>query len=241
MIKSHVSRPPSYLRQAVSFIALSIVCTLTSAASAADISVLTPPNMKAILADIAPQFQQATGHTFTVSYAPADAVKKKILAGDAADVAITLKPLAGELAKTQIVAASSTWTLVYRLSGPQKCAEARHQFVEAFKRSLLAAHSIAYSDPPKGGISGVYFSRLIERMGLADAMRSKTKLVQPGGGPLVAAVSSGEAEIGVDQLSSLVGKPLQVVVALPSEFGVDIVMSACVVAGAKQATLRRPS
>ncbi len=188
--------------------------------------------------DIAPQFQQATGHTLTVSYAPADAVKKKILAGDAADVAITLKPLAGELAKDgKIVGGAvdigrSFIAVAVRKGAPKPDISS----IEAFKRSLLTAHSITYSDPPKGGISGVYFSRLIERIGLADAMRSKTKLVPPGGGPLVAAVSSGEAEIGIDQLSSLVGKPgLDVVGVLPSEFGVDIVMSAGLVADAKQA------
>jgi molybdate transport system substrate-binding protein len=150
-----------------------------------------------------------------------------------------LKPLAQELAQQgRIVAGSvadvgrSFIAVAVRTGAPKPDISS----IAAFKRSLLAARSIAYSDPPKGGISGVYFAALLDRLGLADEMRPKTKLVPPGGVALVAALQNGEADIGIDQLSSFVGKPgLDVVGILPSEFGVDIVMSAGVIAGAKQA------
>jgi molybdate transport system substrate-binding protein len=192
--------------------------------------------MKAILADLTPEFERSTGHKLIINYAPADAVKAKIIAGDAADVAITLKPLVAELAKDGKIVGGvdigrSFIAVAVRSGAPKPDISS----VEAFKRSLLAAHSIAYSDPPKGGISGIYFARLIDRMGLADQMRPKTRLVAPGGGPLVEAVAKGDAEIGVDQLSSLVNKPgIDVVGILPKEFDIDIVMSAGVIVGARQ-------
>jgi molybdate transport system substrate-binding protein len=207
-------------------------------ADAAEISVLTPPNMKAILTDLTADFHRASGDVLAIQYAPADAVKRRILGGDAVDAAITLKPLTKELAQDgkmvpgSIADVGRSFIAVAVRSGVPK---PDISSIAAFKRSLLAASSIAYSDPPKGGISGVYFAALLDRLGLAEEMQPKTKLVPPGGAALVAALQSGEADIGIDQLSSFLGQPgLDVVGVLPSEFGVDIIMSAGVVADAKQ-------
>lgn len=217
---------------------VAVAAAIPLQARATEINVLTPPNMKAILADLTAEFERSTGNTLVISYAPADAVKTKILAGDTVDVAITLKPLMNDLSKSGKIAAGSSIdvgrsfiALAVRKGAPKPDINS----AAAFKRSLLAAHSIAYSDPFKGGIAGVYFAGLLDRLGLADQMRPKTKLVPPGGGPLVEVIANGEAEIGVDQVSSFTGKPdIEIVGILPEEFGVDIVMRAGVVAGSKQ-------
>jgi len=65
---------------------------------------------------------------------------------------------------------------------------------EAFKQTLLAAKSIAYSNPAAGGASGVYFSKLLERMGIAEQMKAKTKY-PPAGGNSANLVVSGEADL----------------------------------------------
>jgi molybdate transport system substrate-binding protein len=224
----------------VAAVLVAALATRPLPAQAAEISVLTPPNMKAILTDLTADFQRASGDVLAIQYAPAEAVKRRILDGDAVDAAITLKPLTNDLAQQgkmvpgSIADVGRSFIAVAVRSGAPK---PDISSIAAFKSSLLAARSIVYSDPPKGGISGVYFAALLDRLGLADAMQPKTKLVPPGGAALVAALQSGEADIGIDQLSSFVGKPgLDVVGILPSEFGVDIVMSAGVVAGAKQPT-----
>ena len=73
--------------------------------------------------------------------------------------------------------------------------------VEAFKQALLAAKSVAYIDPASGGSSGIYVARLLERLGIADAIKPKAKLKQ--GGYVADLVVSGEAEIGIHQISEI--------------------------------------
>ena len=85
---------------------------------------------------------------------------------------------------------------------------------EAFKRALLAAKAVCYS---KTGISGIYFPTVMERLGIADEMKSK--IVMPEPGVLVGTlVASGQAEIGVQQISELMPVPgIEVVGPLPAE------------------------
>ena len=74
--------------------------------------------------------------------------------------------------------------------------------VDAFKKTLLAAKSIVYADPAKGGASGVYFAKVAERLGIADALKSKTILVP--GAQAAEVVAKGEAELGIAQASEIV-------------------------------------
>jgi molybdate transport system substrate-binding protein len=96
---------------------------------------------------------------------------------------------------------------------------------EKLKAALLAAKSISYADPAKGGASGVYFAKVIDRLGIADQMKSKTVLV-PGAeaGELVA---KGEVEMGVAQASEIAAVPgAQVVGPLPGDLNSAIVFAA---------------
>jgi molybdate transport system substrate-binding protein len=87
--------------------------------------------------------------------------------------------------------------------------------VESFKRTLRLARSVAYVDPAAGGTSGIYFSRLLERLGVADAVKPKAVLVP--GGAVAQRVATGEAEIGIQMASELVGvKGVTLVGPLPA-------------------------
>ena len=92
--------------------------------------------------------------------------------------------------------------------------------VEAFKRTLLAAKSVAYIDPKAGGSSGIYFDGLLARLGIADEVRPKAKLKQ--GGHVADLVASGEAELGVHQISEILPvKGVVLVGPLPAEVLID--------------------
>src|SRR5262249_9427714 len=69
--------------------------------------------------------------------------------------------------------------------------------VEAFKRTLASSKSIVYST----GLSGVYVSDLLKRLGIADEL--KPKLRQVSGVPVGEIVARGEADIGFQQMSEL--------------------------------------
>ena len=88
--------------------------------------------------------------------------------------------------------------------------------VEAFKHTLLSAKSIVYADPAKGGLSGVYFARVLDRLGLTEQLRAKTILVP--GAQAAEVVAKGDAELGVAQGSEIVPvSGAQLVGPLPGE------------------------
>jgi molybdate transport system substrate-binding protein len=73
---------------------------------------------------------------------------------------------------------------------------------EAFKRTLLAAKSIATGNPAAGGAASVYFWKLLERMGIAEEMKAKAKFA-PAGKLAADLLVAGEANLGVMQTSEL--------------------------------------
>ncbi len=104
------------------------------------------------------------------------------------------------------------------------CAPARRKpdiaTVEALKRALLAARSIAYSDGP----SGAYIAGLLERLGIAEEMKPKTKLTSR---PVAELVAEGEAEIGLQQIVAILPvKGAELVGPLPAELQNVIVYAA---------------
>jgi molybdate transport system substrate-binding protein len=103
--------------------------------------------------------------------------------------------------------------------------------VEALKRALIAAKSVAYTQE---GASGMHFSGVIERLGIAEAVRAKA-VRQPGGliGELVAA---GKAEIAIQQIPELMAVPgIELAGPLPAEIQLITVSSAGVFSGTKHA------
>jgi molybdate transport system substrate-binding protein len=77
--------------------------------------------------------------------------------------------------------------------------------VEAFKKALLEAKSVSFIDPASGGSSGIYMEKLIERLGVSDQVKPKEKLKQ--GGNVSDYVESGEAELGIQQISEILPHP----------------------------------
>jgi molybdate transport system substrate-binding protein len=73
--------------------------------------------------------------------------------------------------------------------------------VDAFKHALLAAKSVAYIDPATGGSSGICLANLFERLGIADEIKARAKLKR--GGYVADLIVSGEAELGIHQISEI--------------------------------------
>ena len=101
---------------------------------------------------------------------------------------------------------------------------------EAFKRAMLAAKSVAYS---KVGASGRYVAKLMDRLGIADEMRPKTKLVE--GVPVAELVAKGEAEIGMQQINVILPVAgVEYVGPLPPELQDYVVFAAGLLTVAKE-------
>jgi len=188
-------------------------------APAAEIKVLSTGAYKPVVVALVPDFEKQTGHKVTVDNGTVGEVKKRIEEGEAFDVAVITPAVIDELiGKGKIVPGSQI-----KLAGvgvgvmvKEGAAKPDVSTVEAFKQALLAAKSVAYIDPASGGSSGIYVGKLLERLGIADQIRPKTKLKQ--GGHVADLIISGEAELGVHQVSEIVPiKGVVLVGPLPKE------------------------
>jgi molybdate transport system substrate-binding protein len=188
---------------------------------AAEIKVFTSVALTAALNEISPIFEQKTGHKLVIDFNLAAVQKKRVVDGDRADVIILTRPMMEDLAKQNKLApgnlvnvAGTPVALAARAGAPKPDIST----VEAFKQTLLAARSISYADPAKGGLSGVVAGKAIERLGIAEQMKAKTKLVPGAESPDL--VAKGEVELGIAQASEIVPVAgTQLVGPLPGELG----------------------
>ena len=225
------------LLAAAAEIGLAILLTY-GVAAAAEIKVLSAVAMKPALDELAPQFEHTTGHKLTISYAVAGELRKRIEGGESGDVTILPRPWFEPLltqgsitAGSQVIVARSTVGMSVRAGAPKPDISS----VEATKRSLLAAKSIVYGDPARGGASPVHFVRVLEKLGIVEQMKPKTILI-PGAGA-AEVVARGEAEIAVSQTIDLIRVAgADYVGPLPPELQntTDFVFSAGVLTSAKQ-------
>jgi molybdate transport system substrate-binding protein len=208
---------------------LSIICAaalwMGGSASAAEVRVMISAGFYGVYAELGPAFERASGHRLVTSRGPSmgdspEAIPIRLARGEAADVVILDGGAADELAKRDLVRADSKIELARSLIGMVVRAGAEKPdigSVEAFRNTLLAAKSIAYSDSS----SGVYLSsKLFPRLGIADQIAGKSRKVRgpPSGEPVAAVVARGEAEIGFQQVSELIHVPgITFVGTLPDE------------------------
>jgi len=191
---------------------LTFVLLLVAApASAAEVRVMISAGFFQVYSALAPDFERATGHKLVTTRGPSmgdspEAIPARLARGEPADVVILDGGAADELAKkglaradTKVELARSQIGMVVR-SGSAKPDIGT---VDAFRKTLLAAKSIAYSDSG----SGTYLSTvLFAKIGVADQIAGKSRKVRgpPSGEPVAAVVARGEAEIGFQQVSELI-------------------------------------
>jgi molybdate transport system substrate-binding protein len=190
-----------------------------SPASASEIKVLSAGAFRQVVVALAPDFEKQTGHKVTVDNGTVGELKKRIDGGEIFDIVVVTPGMVDEFAAAGKVSPGSKTMLASVGVGvvvKEGAARPDISTVEAFKHALLAAKSVAYIDPASGGSSGIYFDKLLEKMGIADQIRPKAKLKK--GGHVADLIASGEAELGVHQISEIVPvKGVTLVGPLPKE------------------------
>jgi len=189
-------------------IAAAAVMTLfmgTGWINAAEIKVVSSVALTSALDELAAVFERTSGNKLVIEYGVAAQLKERFRAGAAADVLILTRQLMDDLQKQGKVTTGSLTNLggtavavAIRAGAPKPDISS----VEAFKRALVSAKSIVYADPAKGGASGVYFARIIDRLGLTDQLKAKTILVP--GAQAAEIVARGEADLGIAQTSEII-------------------------------------
>jgi molybdate transport system substrate-binding protein len=214
------------------------VLALTAAqAGAAEVKVLTAGAFKQVLLSVVPDFEKETGNKVNMENDTVGALLKRIEAGAAFDVVIVSPTAVDELAKNGKVVAGSRTNLarvgvgvVVKEGAPRPDISS----VDAFKRALLAAKSVAYIDPAAGGSSGIFVDRLLDKLGIAAEIKPKAKLIQ--GGAVADHIADGEAEIGIHQISEILPvKGVTLVGPLPAEIQNYTVYAAGIGTDAKDA------
>ena len=187
---------------------------IAGAASAADVHVMISAGFYRVYSELGPAFERASGHRLVTTRGPSmgdspEAIPTRLERGETADVVILDGLAADELGRRGLVRADSKVELARSMVGMVVRAGAAKPdigSVEAFRTTLLAAKSIAYSDSG----SGTFLSTtLFPKLGVADQVAGKSRKVRgpPSGEPVAAVVARGEAEIGFQQVSELIHVP----------------------------------
>ena len=180
-------------------------------ASAAEVRVMISAGFYGVYSEMAPAFERETGHKLVTTRGPSmgdspEAIPTRLGRGEPADIVIMDGGGAEELAKRGLVRPDSKVELAKSQIGMVVKSGATKpdiSSVDAFRRTLLEAKSIAYSDSG----SGTYLStKLFKQLGVADQVAGKSRKVRgpPSGEPVAAVVARGEAEIGFQQVAELI-------------------------------------
>jgi molybdate transport system substrate-binding protein len=191
------------MKHAVKSTAIGFAALLAAgAASAAEIKVITSVGVKAILEELAPAFERTSGHKLNITYGVAVPLKRQIDSGETFDVVILVPGMIDDLMKQGKVAAGSNANVAKSGIGvaiKQGAPKPDISSADAFKKTLLAARSIAYV---KEGQSGAAMARTIERLGIAAEMAPKTSLeARPEGA--VESVVEGRTDLGFNLISEI--------------------------------------
>jgi molybdate transport system substrate-binding protein len=196
-----------------------VVAALFAApAGAADLKVISAGAVRGLIAQIIDDYSHQTGQKFDFTIGTTGQLRSVITSGQHADLIIVAVPLMAELEQTGKLTPGSRAELGRVGIGVAVRDGASVPDVatpDAFKQALVAARSVAYTNPAEGGTSGIYFNSLTERLGIADAIKQKAVLTK-GGREAAIEVAEGRAEMAVIFVSEAIAvKGVKVAGLLP--------------------------
>jgi molybdate transport system substrate-binding protein len=215
-------------------------------AHAAEIKVLGAVGVREVMLDLGPKFERATGHTLAMTFDASGVIVRRIETGETVDVIMILRSSferltqAGKIAPGSVTdLASSIAAVAVRHGAPKPDISS----VEAFKRMLLDARSIARPNPADGGASGVHIEQVLKRLGILDEVKAKTiAFGQPGDPEAMPGykVAVGRADIALHQLQELLAvSGIDIVGPFPRDLQGVFMFSVGVTNGAKEADAAR--
>jgi len=179
--------------------AAATLAVVASSACAADLKVISAGAVRGLIAEIIDDYSQKTGQKFDFTIGTTGQLRNVIASGQPADLLIVSTPLMGELEKTGKFIPGSRADLG-RVGVSVVVREGASvpgvSTPEALKSALVAAKSVAYTNPAEGGTSGIYFENLTQKFGIADAVRNKAVLTR-GGREAAIEVAEGRAEMAI--------------------------------------------
>ena len=233
------------IRKSLAATALAVlILTVFNSAHAADIKILCASGMREIVSELQPQLERTSGQRVTVSFGEAGDLRKRMQDGEIADVVVLPRVVLDQVMADGNVVPDTVVDLAQSSMGIGVRADAPKPDIstaDGLKRALLAAKSIATTDPASGGVAGVYIASVFQKLGIAEQL--KPKLILTRGQRNAEFVAKGEADIAIQLSSEIRMVPGIEFIPLPTGFERTFVFSAALGskardAGASKATLQ---
>jgi molybdate transport system substrate-binding protein len=220
-------------RRGIAALAGLLLAFVAGQAQAADIKVFSSTALKAVLDELGPQFEKATGNKLVFTIGPAAVMKAQIDQNAAFDVAIVTPPLLDALAAagkvdpaTRAVIARSALGVSLRAGAPKPDVGT----ADALKHALLDAKSIGFNGQ---GASRAGIEAMFAKLGIAEDVKPKIKLLQTSA-PLAAA--GGEVELALSPISEVVAvSGAELAGPVPADYQSYLTLSGAVSADSKSA------
>ena len=209
---------------------------------AAEIVVFCPGAVQSVVRELVKSYEQKSGNTVKFEFGTAGAVAKRVAEGEQGDVVIATNGRSRQArhagqGRRRKHSRSRQHGRRRRGQGRQRRSPTSTMST-SFKKSMLAAKSIMYANPAKGGQSGIHIAKVFAEIGLDKQIASKVQLRDRGPDGLKE-VAKGDIEIGLGQISEiLANKDVVLVGPFPAAIQGAVTFSAAVHAGAR--TRRRP-
>lgn len=211
------------------------------------VKVLSAVGMRQVMLELGPRFERATDRTLSITFDSTGLLARRIALGEPVDVVLINQSAMKNLDTTGNVITGSVVNVASSVAavGVRKGARPDVSSPKAFKRLLLSARSIARPSPAVGGSSADHIVKVLERLGIADEVNSKSVIVTPGHPGQVAespgdAVAKGKADIALHQLQELMAVPgIDIVGPFPGELQGNFSFSAALGTTARAADAGR--
>jgi molybdate transport system substrate-binding protein len=190
----------------------------------AKLKIMCARSMHQVVGRLADDFRRRSGHDPALVFGTVGALQTKLDAGETADVVITGAPAMDRLEQTGALAPGSRTDLATTRIGVavrDGAAAPDISSPEAFRRALVAAPRIAFSDAAVGGSAGVHLAKLFVELGLGEEIKRKG-MPQRSGGEAAQRVAEGAADLVLTLIAEIVAVPgVRVVGPLPAPLGND--------------------
>ena len=214
--------------------ALAVCAVLPLPATAADVLVFAAGASKVAIEQLAPAYQRWSGDTLVVRSDTVGALRERIAQGERPALTILSQVAIDNLIAQGHVQASQTWpvgTVRAGLAVQRGAPVPDISTVEHLKQTLLHARSLAHADGARGATSGAHFAKLIDQLGLRQALQAKL-VILPFGVDVIDGVAAGRFELGASQSSEIVPHAAVTYVGdLPTPYALSTPYAAAVVAG----------